>query len=446
MSNLHANAIKQLEAVAKLLKPQYQDKKKFERAIKKLKEPEKLLETELEVKMDNGKTKKFKAYRSQHNNARGPYKGGIRYHPNVTIDEVKALSTWMTWKCAVTGIPYGGGKGGVIVDPKKLSETELERLSRAYACFIANNIGPWVDVPAPDVNTNGQIMAWMVDEYQKIRKTKPCAEEKCGCCCASSLQVNPWATFTGKPLTLGGSEGREEATGLGGVYILEALVQALGIKRKKDVSIAIQGFGNVGFWFAKHADDLGYKVVAVSDSKGGVYVEQGLAPQKTLDCKQKKGKVANCLCSHEKCDLNNGKQISNQELLELDVDILVPAALENVITKENANKIKAKAIIELANGPLTPEADQILAKKDILVVPDILANAGGVTVSYFEWVQNLQSFYWTKKEVLDRLKPMMEKAFAEMWQTKEKHQVDGRMATYMTAVKRVVDAILVRGL
>jgi len=437
-NNPHANAITQLESVAKLLRPGYKNKAKFDQAIEKLKEPNNVFVADLEVEMDNGKKTKFKAYRSQHNNARGPYKGGIRFHHDVSLEEVKALSTWMTWKCAVTGIPYGGGKGGIIVDPKKLSATELERLSRAYARFLANDIGPWVDVPAPDVNTTGQIMAWMVDEYQKVRS------EELG---VSSINENPLATFTGKPLGLGGSEGREEATGLGGVFVLEKLVEKLKLDRRKDITIAIQGFGNVGYWFAKHADDLGYKVVAVSDSKGGIYIEDSIDPVKTLECKQKNGSVTQCLCSHESCDIKNGKKITNEEILELDVDILVPAALENVITKNNAHKIKAKAIIEMANGPVTPEADEILKKKGVIMIPDILANAGGVTVSYFEWVQNLQGYYWTRDEVVSKLKPLMDKAFDEMWTIKEQHhQVDGRMATYMTAVKRVVDTMILRGI
>lgn len=435
MSNPHQNSVKQLERVAGLLEGGYKDNaKKFKQAIDQLKKPNNVFSTKLEIKMDDGSKKKFQAYRSQHNNARGPYKGGIRYHQDVTEAEVKALSTWMTWKCAVTGIPYGGGKGGIIVNPRELSESELERLSRAYARFLANKIGPWVDVPAPDVNTTGQIMAWMVDEYQKTHAKKGLTQE------------NPLATFTGKPLGLGGSEGREEATGLGGVFVLEKLVKAMGYKRKQDVTVAIQGFGNVGYWFAVHADKLGYKVVAVSDSRGGVYVKDGLDPVKTLECKKEHGAVSKCMCTAEKCDLKNGRPVTNEELLELGVDILVPAALENVINKDNAGKIKAKAIIEMANGPVTPEADEILAKNKVTVVPDVLANSGGVTVSYFEWVQNLQGYYWTHQEVISKLKPLMEKAFEEMWDMKREHKVDGRMATYMTAVKRVVDAMLLRGI
>lgn len=383
--------------------------------------------------MDNGQKKKFKAYRSQHNAARGPYKGGIRFHQDVNESEVKALSTWMTWKCAVTGIPYGGGKGGVVVDPRQLSQAELERLSRAYARFLANDIGPWVDVPAPDVNTTGQIMAWMVDEYEKVKKAQ------------GSLQENPLATFTGKPLGLGGSQGRDEATGLGGVFVLEKLAEKKGWTRKQDITVAVQGFGNVGYWFAKHADALGYKVVAVSDSRGGIYLESGLDPEKTLECKRQTGSLAKCFCNEQSCSVKAGKTITNQELLELEVDVLVPAALENVIDASNAARIKAKNIIEMANGPVTPEADEILRQHGVLLIPDVLANAGGVTTSYFEWVQNLSGYYWSHEEVLSKLRPLMESAFEDMWQMIELHKVDGRMAAYLNAVKKVVDAMMLRG-
>jgi glutamate dehydrogenase/leucine dehydrogenase len=294
-------------------------------------------------------------------------------------------------------------------------------LSRAYSRWLADKIGPWVDVPAPDVNTTGQIMAWMVDEYQQALGKQ------------GLIQENPAATFTGKPLELGGSEGREEATGLGGVFILEKLVEALKLNPKQ-TTLAIQGFGNVGYWFARHAAKRGYQVVAISDSKGGTFVEGGLDPVKALAHKREKGSVSQF-----------GKSITNEQLLELEVDILVPAALENAIHKDNAGKVKARAIIEMGNGPVTPEADPILAKNNVLIVPDVLANSGGVTVSYFEWVQNLQGYYWTHEEVIDKLQPLMEKAFIEMWTAKEKHQLDGRMATYLTAVQRVVDAMLLRG-
>jgi len=422
MSNPHQNAIKQLEKVAELLRSSYKNKEKFDQIISQLKNPQNFFETKLEIKMDNGATQKFRAFRSQHNNARGPYKGGIRFHSNVSADEVKALSTWMTWKCAVVGIPYGGGKGGIIVDPKKLSESELEKLSKAYALWLKDKIGPKIDIPAPDVNTNGQIMAWMVEALGDGQDAR--------------------ATFTGKPVASGGSKGREEATGLGGVYILENLGKKLGFKNKKEVTVAIQGFGNVGYWFAYHASELGYKVVAVSGSNGGIYVKDGLDPNKTLECKNNKGNLNECLCINGRCNLDYGITISNEDLLKLKVDVLVPSALENVITKDNAKNIKAKSIIEMANGPITPEADEILAKKNIVVIPDVLANAGGVSVSYFEWLQNLADEKWSHDKVLRKLKPLMDGAFAKMWKMKEKTGVSGRMAAYMGAVKSVVDEMI----
>ncbi len=421
MSDPHANAVKQLEQVAGLLRPQYAEPERFDRAISKLKEPDRVIEGRLKIEMDDGSTQEFQAYRSQHDNSRGPYKGGIRFHPNVSLEEVKALSTWMTWKCAVTGIPYGGSKGGIIIDPKKLSKTELQKLSRAYARLIADHIGPWTDIPAPDVNTDGQIMAWMVDEFEKVTLEKGRNAE------------NPLATFTGKPLGLGGSQGREEATGLGGVFVLDQLAEKLG-KKPSDMSVAVQGFGNVGYWFAHHAHSRGYQVKAVSDSKGGIKQENILDPLAALQHKKDQGSLEGF-----------GSPISNEELLELDVDVLVPSALENVINVTNAEKIKAKAIIEMANGPVTPEADEILTQRNILIIPDVLANAGGVTTSYFEWVQNLQGYYWTKEEVLSKLQGLMDTSFNQMWVMKETTGSNGRMSTYVSAVKSVVDALLLRG-
>ncbi len=432
-NNPHQQAVTQLENVAKLLEPQYKDVARFQKAIQKLKQPNYLHETKLEVKMDDGSQHGFTAFRAQHDNARGPYKGGIRFHPGVTKEEVLALSTWMTWKCAIAGIPYGGAKGGIVVDPKALSLAELERLSRAYAIWLTDFIGPWQDVPAPDVNTNGQIMTWMVDAWaQSFAEKHP-------------LSLNPQATFTGKPIEYGGSEGREEATGLGGVYVLEKLAEKLGWQRKKDITIAIQGIGNVGYWFAHHADLLGYRVVAISDSRGGVYVESGLNPEKTLACKQETGSLDECRCTTDGCSVKNGRALTNEELLALPVDVLVPAALESVITQENAHTIQAKYIIEMANGPITPEADEILEKKKILVIPDVLANAGGVTTSYFEWLQNLQGVHWKKELVLSQLQPIMEQAFDEMWLKHTQMNVSARMAAYVTAVKLVVDTLLLRG-
>lgn len=434
MNNPWENALTQLDNAAGILRKQYADTDAFDKAISQLKVPEHILEGEIQIAKDDGSTATYPAYRSQHNHARGPYKGGIRFHPDVNLDEVKALSMWMTWKCAVTGIPYGGGKGGVAVDPRTLSSKELERLARSYARFLGTNVGPWLDVPAPDVNTTAQIMAWMVDEWEHH-----VAQE-------TIMQVNPLATFTGKPLGLGGSEGREEATGLGGVIVLEELAKALNWQRKKDITIAVQGFGNVGYWFAHHADLLGYRVVAVSDSKGGIYVVDGLNPEKTLECKRSSGEISKCPCSDEHCDIKLGKVITNDELLELEVDVLVPSALENVIREDNADRIKAKYIIEMANGPVTPKADALLTKKGILSIPDVLANAGGVTTSYFEWVQNVSGYYWSKTEVLAKLKPLMVNAFQQMWQMHESEHLTPREATYVAAIKKVVDAMILRSI
>jgi len=410
MLNPYKNAIKQLNNVAKYLEI---DKS----ILDKLRTPDKVIKVDLKVKMDNGKYKIFKAFRSQHNNARGEYKGGIRYHLQVTEDEVKALSIWMTWKCSVVGIPYGGAKGGIICDPKKMSKEELECLSREYMKAIYKYIGPKVDVPAPDVNTDSQIMDWMRDEYEKqVGKKAP-------------------GVITGKSVEKGGSLGRTEATGLGGFYILEQLVKVEELE-KKQTRIAIQGFGNAAYWFAVFAKKAGYKIVAVSDSKGGIYGSKGLDPEKVMAYKQKTGSVVG---------YKGSKQISNQGLLELKVEILVPAALENQITKENVEKIQAKYIIELANGPVIPEADKILHKNGIINLPDILCNAGGVTVSYFEWVQNMKNEKWSKDKVFKKLKKIIGQAFLEMWEVYNLKKVNPRMAAYILAVDRVVKAMKLRG-
>jgi len=382
MTSAFANAKKQIDDITSILESEYQDKKKFQKAVKLLKKPEKVISLSLSLRKDNGKTVKFKAYRSQHNNARGPYKGGIRFHPNVSEDEVKALSTWMSIKCAVVGIPFGGAKGGIVVDPGELSIPELQRLSTLYAQKLASNIGPWKDIPAPDVNTGGREMGWMLDAYEKI------------------VGFQAPATFTGKPVELGGSQGRTEATGLGGLYILQNYIHLVGWHPSR-VKIAVQGFGNVGYWFAKLASAAGYKVVAISDSSGGVYNPKGLDVDKLTKLKNEYGTFLNLPKS--------GYQslITNHELLSLPVDILVPAALENTITKDNAKDIKAKTVLEMANGPTTPEAEDILLKKGIDILPDVLCNAGGVTVSYFEWVQNLSGYYWGVVEVNEKLKKIM---------------------------------------
>ncbi len=413
-------AQQQLDAIVPLLEGEFEDQQRFRKAVALLKQPDRVLKTKLNITLDNGQETKFLAFRSQHNDARGPYKGGIRFHSGVTEDEVKALSTWMTWKCAVADIPFGGAKGGIVVDPKKLSLAEKQRLSQAYAAWITPHIGPWKDVPAPDVNTDGQIMAWMLDTYeQKINQQAP-------------------ATFTGKPLELGGSLGRNEATGQGGVYILNAYAKAKKLDPKK-TTVAIQGFGNVGFWFAQIAFDSGYQVVAVSDSRGAVYLPTGLNPTEVAKAKQQLGSL-------EKAAAKSDWQYrSNQELLSLPVDILVPAALENAIDVDNVNLVQAKTVLEMANGPVTPEAEKALLARKIDVLPDVLCNAGGVTVSYFEWVQNLHGYRWTKERVNEELRAHQLEAFSAIQDMVTKRSLAYRQAAYVLAVKRVVTAVLLRG-
>lgn len=401
--------------------------------IKRLIEPEYIHEFTFEVKMNNGEKKVFKGWRIQHNSALGPYKGGIRFHPNTTKEEVQALATLMTIKCAVAGLPYGGGKGGVMVDPKVLSETELERLSREYVKKIAYFIGENLDIPAPDVNTNSQIMAWMIDEYQKIKGIK-----------------SP-ATFTGKPIEMGGSLGRSEATGRGGVIVLKALLSKLSSNNQNQnfkqfknskLTIAVQGFGNVGYHFAKIAEYEGFKIVAVSDSKGGVFVKDGLSVETTLKCKKEKGTVAGCYCKGSVCDVKFGQTITNEQLLELPVDILVPAAMENVISEKNMKNIKAKIIVEMANGPITEEAYQYLTKKGVIIIPDVLANSGGVIVSYLEWVQGKQGYWWSEEEVNDRLNEMMKKAFEKIWQKKIEKNISLKEGAFEMALEKIIKAMV----
>ena len=410
MNNPFENAQKQLDKAAKIINL---DKNTLEI----LKQPKRVLQVSIPVKMDNGKVKVFTGYRSQHNLSRGPAKGGIRFHPNVSEDEVKALSMWMTWKCAAVNVPYGGGKGGVIVNPKELSEKELEQLSRGYIEAIRPIIGPYKDIPAPDVYTNPKIMAWMMDEFSKLEGFH-----------------NP-GVITGKPVEVGGSEGRGFATAQGGFYVLEESMKKLN-KKPEESTVAIQGFGNAGSLLAKILFENKYTVVAVSDSKGAVYNEKGIDINKLKEYKQKTKSLK---------DFPNTKNLTNKELLELDVTILVPAALENQITNENAENIKAEIILELANGPTTPEADIILQKNNIFLIPDILANAGGVAVSYFEWVQNLMNYYWSEEDVLNKLKSLMIKAFDSAFKNKEQYDIDMRMATYILAVQRVASAMKHRG-
>jgi glutamate dehydrogenase (NAD(P)+) len=376
------------------------------------------LHVTLPVKMDDGTTKIFHGFRVQYNDARGPTKGGIRYHPKETIDTVRALAAWMTWKCAVVDIPLGGAKGGVICNPKEMSQGELERLSRAYVRQVGRIIGLEKDVPAPDVYTTPQIMAWMADEY------------------AFLMGYNEFGVITGKPLALGGSAGRGDATARGGLYCLREAGKVHGISLQ-GATAAIQGYGNAGaFAHALGAELLGLKVVAVSDSRGGVYSPKGLDPAKVLAHKQETGSVAG---------YPDTRAISNEELLELDVTVLIPAALESVITGANAGRIKAKIIAELANGPTTPDADLILHRNGVYVIPDFLCNAGGVTVSYFEMVQNAYDYYWDEAMVHESLDRKMTQAFHAVHQAAQTHKVHNRLAAYLVAVNRVAEAVRLRG-
>jgi glutamate dehydrogenase (NADP+) len=394
--------------------------------VEKLKHPKACLEVSIPVRMDDGSLRIFTGYRVHHNDMRGPTKGGIRFHPNVSLDEVKSLAFWMTIKCAVVGIPYGGGKGGVIVDPKELSRMELERLSRGYIQQIAGFIGPDTDIPAPDVYTNPMIMGWMMDEYSKIvRKLSP-------------------AVITGKPIALGGSQGRDDATARGGYYCIKEIEK----KRNwnpKNIRVAIQGFGNAGQFIASLLHNDGYNIVAISDSQGGVYRPEGLDVPSVIHVKNTAKELQAVYCQGTVCEVVDAAVITNEELLELDVDILIPAALENQITKDNADRIIAPLIVELANGPTTIEADDILQKKGTLVIPDILANAGGVTVSYFEWVQNKSGYYWTLSDVHQRLHEIMVREFNHVYDLMEQHQTDMRTGAYIHAMNRMSDAVVALG-
>ena len=382
-----------------------------------LKQPMRFFEVSIPVKMDDGSVKVFMGYRSQHNDAVGPTKGGLRFHPDVYPDEVRALSMWMTFKCATLGLPYGGGKGAIRCNPKEMSERELERLSRGYIQAISQIVGPEKDIPAPDVYTNPQIMAWMVDEFSKIR------------------EKNSFGLITGKPLIIGGSAGRAEATARGCATVVLEAAKKLGIN-PGEARVVVQGFGNAGSIAARLMGGAGAKVVGVSDSKGGIHNPAGLDPLAVADHKQRTGSVVG---------FPGARDITNAELLVLDCDILIPAAYENQITSANAGQVKARIIGEAANGPTTPEADEILFKKGVFVIPDILASAGGVTVSYFEWVQNLMNYYWTEEEVNAKLGEMMTRSFEAVYQMHQKHQVQMRDAAFMVAVDRVAKAMRVRG-
>jgi glutamate dehydrogenase/leucine dehydrogenase len=383
-----------------------------------LRAPKRVLEVSIPTKMDNGQLKVFTGYRVQHNIARGPAKGGIRYHPNVTLDEVKALASWMTWKTATVNIPYGGGKGGVICDPKRMSKGELERMTRRYTSEILPIIGPEQDVPAPDVYTDAQTMAWIMDTY------------------SMTVGFSRLGVVTGKPVSLGGSLGRNEATARGCLFVTE---EACKVKKipLRGASVAIQGFGNAGSVAARLFAEKKAKIVAISDSRGGVYNPRGIDPMKAIRYKERSGTVVG---------MPGASRLSNDDLLTLKCDILIPAALENVITLHNADQIKAKIVAEAANGPTTPHADEVLHRKGVLVLPDILANAGGVTVSYFEWAQDLQGYFWEENEVNGRLEKVMKRAFHDVHETMRKYHTHSRAAAYILAVGRVAEATLVRGL
>ncbi len=397
-----------------------------EEAVQRLKHPKAIMQVSIPVRMDDGSLRIFDGYRVRHNDTRGPTKGGLRYHPQVDLDEVKALAFWMTCKCAVVGIPYGGAKGGVTVNPKELSRLELERLSRGFIRQMADFIGPDADIPAPDVYTNAKIMGWMMDEYSKIvRRHSP-------------------AVITGKPIPLGGSLGRDDATGRGGYYCVKELEARRGWK-PPGMRVAIQGFGNAGQAIGRLLAADGYRVVAVSDSRGGIYRPQGFDVPSLIRFKNESRQLKAVYCEGSVCELVKADTISNAELLELDVDLLVPAALENQITVENAERVKAPVIVELANGPTTSEADAILAHRGTLVVPDILANAGGVTVSYFEWTQNRQGFYWTLGEVRQRLEAIMRREFETVYNIHENREIDMRTAAYVHALNRIGKAIEAKG-
>ncbi|MBI3873407.1 MAG: Glu/Leu/Phe/Val dehydrogenase [candidate division Zixibacteria bacterium] len=409
--NPFAIAQRQLDEAAAILKL---DKATHEA----LRWPMRELHVHFPVKMDDGSTRVFHGFRVQYNDARGPNKGGIRFHPDETIDTVRALAAWMTWKTAVVDIPLGGGKGGVICDPKKLSETELERIARAYIGQVARIIGPEKDIPAPDVYTTPQIMAWMMDEYSKIKG------------------YNDFGVITGKPLELGGSAGRGDATARGAVYTVREASKILDINLGK-ATVAVQGYGNAGYFAAKLMKDMmGSKVIAVTDSRGGIINDNGLDPDQILAHKKKTGSVVG---------FPGSRPISNDEILELAVDVLCPSALENVITARNAGSIKAKIVAEAANGPTTPEADQILFRNGVFVIPDFLCNAGGVTVSYFECVQNAYNYYWEVEDVHKVLDKKMTSAFHAVYQMSQKHKVHMRTGAYLVAVARVAAAMKLRG-
>ncbi len=387
-----------------------------------LETPDRILEKDITITTESGKTKIFQGYRVQFNNARGPYKGGIRFHPDADLDEIKALSAVMAIKCAVVNIPLGGAKGGVQFNPKDYTKKDIEMVSRAWARVMAPFIGENKDIPAPDVYTNPEIMVYMLDEFEKVTgRSEPGA-------------------FTGKPLVVGGSEGRSTATAQGGVYVLNELLTTMELGNKK-LRVAVQGFGNAGFHASRILHEAGHTIVAISDSSGGIYAASGFDPIQISTHKKETGSLP----SGPDLLQNGGRVISNEEILTCDCNILIPAALDNQIRADNADNIKAKIILELANGPTTPEADDILLARGVTIIPDVLANAGGVTVSYFEWVQNGMNFYWTEEEVLEKLKPIMQKAFVDIWMLGKEHNISLRDAAFVIGVKRINEAMKARG-
>lgn len=388
--------------------------------LEKLQYPQETLSANLLVRMDDGSRRSFKAWRCRYDDSRGPTKGGIRYHPQVNIDEVMTLAFWMTFKCAVANLPYGGAKGGICVDPRKLSKAELERLSRAYMQAFANFVGPDRDIPAPDVYTNAMVMGWMADEYRRI-KGQPCP-----------------AVITGKPIALGGSKGRDDATGRGGFYILQALGKELGVA-PVGTRVVLQGFGNASYHCARLLHDDGFRIVGLSDSKSALYDPDGMDPYQVMEHKNRHGSLEGAPSK------GKGRQMTNEELLEAECDLLIPAALENQIHGENAGRVKARVILELANGPVTPEADSILNAGGCLVIPDILANAGGVTVSYFEWVQNKAGYYWELDEIQSRLKSFLQPQALAIWKIKQAKGIDIRTAAYVLGLERIAEAISATG-
>ena len=409
--NPYQMAVQQFEAAA--------DKLNLSEDMREiLRQPKRELVVNFPLRLDSGRIKTFTGYRVQHNVNRGPAKGGIRYGPDVTLDEVKALAMWMTWKCAVVGIPFGGAKGGVICDPKHMSPSELERLTRRYATEISIVIGPHSDIPAPDINTNSQVMAWIMDTYSMHE--------------GYSIP----AVVTGKPLSIGGSEGRNDATATGVLFVTRQGARRIGMPLR-GARVSIQGYGNAGAIAARLFHNEGCKVVAVSDTRGGIYNESGLDPAAVLRHKQERGSVIG---------YPQAQRIGVQDVLEIPCDILIPAATEGVITAENADRVQARIVAEAANGPTSPEADRILSEKGTLVIPDILANAGGVTVSYFEWVQDLQSFFWGVEEITQKLEVIMNRAFAAVAEKADQFSCDMRLAANMLAIARVAEATQVRGI